>query len=236
MEELQIKTEEEGDEEEISKPNKKKEKDKTKSKSTSIDALRMQQQTKFNQKLTSHKQKLEYNRKMLNILKTFKFESEASSPLNLPIVVAISKNKPTKERDLQELQDLVLACEDLNDDVLPIDVFKRFCIYLNKENTLINSKQEIRRVYIQDCIPTSHFRLTRVNSKFKVSYRCNFYYVIDEYEDTILDRSFEIGLVVKGFRKIKTGDDLMQAHMNNCVKYKHGNVVDFISATLHSII
>lgn len=179
-------------------------------------------------KREEHQAKLKHNRQMLTMLRDYKFKTDVPLPLPQPSRTTVH---PTRDRDAAELGDLRMLCEE---NILTEEMFVRFQTYVDRP--LEKDIHSVRQFYMENNIPNSHFRLARQNGQFKVSYRCGFFYSIDEFDASILSMDYEIGQLIKGFRKIKNTQDLNQCQLQNSAKMIHAKFVNYSSAVLHSII
>lgn len=186
-------------------------------------------QQKVNNRWKENKIRLQHNRLLLQKLKNFKFAVKEEVKLLEPKPVP---EAPTKSRDVQELEDLIQLCNNKNTE-LEEEQYKRFKIYLDLECT--NSVEYIQKYYCNNFPRNSHFRLSYFNNIFRVSYRNGFFYYLDEYPETILNYTNEIGRLVVGFRKIKNTNDLSTYQLLNSVKLKHSLKVPATTRILHSI-
>lgn len=182
----------------------------------------------INNRWVENKQRIKHNREMLQKLKSFQFPKSEDDQLPLPKSPA---KPPTKERDEQELKDLIFLCET-TEVKLQADVYDRFKIYLN--NLCENNAESIRKYYCYNLPLNSHFRLHVFNSEYRVSYRNGYFYYLDEYPETILSYDNEVGRLIKCFRQIKNSRDLSNFQLINSVKLKHSKKGLGVSRVLHS--
>lgn len=182
----------------------------------------------INNRWNENKQRIKHNREMLQKLKEFQFPSQKEEILPLPKPPA---KPPTKERDAQELNDLVFLCET-TDVELQADVYDRFKVYLN--DLCENNVEAIRKYYCYNLPLNSHFRLNIYKSMYRVSYRNGYFYYLDEYPETILSYKNEVGRLIKAFRSIKNSNELSNFQLMNSVKIKHSLKAEALYRTLHS--
>lgn len=181
------------------------------------------------------KNQLVHNRKMLNILKNFKFSKPrpATSHILPTEELPVPMKKPTKLRDIEELNDIKSLCNDDVNQELPEDLFNRFNIYIG---AVSNNRKAIIDSYIEDVLPNTNFKLRFHNRNYKISYRNNFFYDLSINEDILLSMTTEHVRLLYGFRQIKNTIQLSSAQMNNSIKMIGGGLIGWKKATLHTLI
>lgn len=158
----------------------------------------------FELKMKTNMDKL---KKLQKLSKTIKFKKQKHHPKSkqLPKMPMLEVS-PSVEMDIEELKALKMLI--LNDDVTVIEKLA------DCRHIVANTKQELLNHYINESSPYSKFRL---NMRNQISYRCGYFYNIDEDFETIITFDAEVLPAIFAKLKIFTAHTLKKHHMTNSI-------------------
>lgn len=173
-------------------------------------------------KVTKHNNIMKHNREMIEKLKKLKFlasKNENTTPIKQHKIL-------TKAEDVKELAFLRCVINNVNNECNDgcMDFFSEF-----------KTKTDVLNHYINNCVTNSNFKLSIRKNEYFVSYRCGYFYHIDD-DELFLDTNTEYNVLVKGYKEIKNSNQLIQAQMNNSIKLLSCDVIGYNEVKLNSIL